>query len=656
MWYLLRRPLIAYKKPVNYLCKQCSRNIFRQNNNNKFYFLYKQKLRTDAYFYIIKRDAATSAAKSALPKGGKKFDKSEVKRLISLMKPEKWKLTGAIGLLFISSTVTMAVPFALGKVIDVIYTKDSAKMRENLNKLCLTLTGVFLLGAACNFGRVYLMNLSGQRITKNLREKVFKSIISQETAFFDRHRTGELINRLSADTSLVSQSVTMNISDGLRSTIMVVAGVSMMFYMSPQLAIVGLTVVPPVAGLAVVYGKFVRNITKSVQDTLADANNVAEERISNIRTVKSFSRETAEIARYRDKMETVFQLAKREALAKGIFYGMTGFSGNAIILSVLYYGGIMVSESNITVGNLSSFLLYAAYIGVSLGGLSNFYSEMNRGLGASSRLWELMDRVPQIPVTGGLIPSTEVKGEITFKDVIFSYPSRDQHRILNGLNLVLNSGKVTAVVGSSGSGKSTLAALLLRLYDPQGGQVMLDGKSVQEYDPVWLRGNIGTVSQEPVLFSGTIRENIIYGHHSPDSVTLDEIIAVAKESNSLNFIETFPDKFDTKVGEKGIMLSGGQKQRIAIARALIKKPKILLLDEATSALDAESEYLVQEALQRILKGRTVLTIAHRLSTIKSADVIAVLDKGQISDIGTYQELISKEGPFKNLIKHQAVSN
>ncbi|XP_054262814.1 ATP-binding cassette sub-family B member 10, mitochondrial isoform X2 [Macrosteles quadrilineatus] len=548
----------------------------------------------------------------------------------------------------------MSVPFALGKVIDIIYTEDSEQMKKNLNTLCLTLLGVFILGGLCNFGRVYLMNLSGQRITRALRERVFGSIVQQEVAFFDQNRTGELINRLSTDTSVVSDCVTMNISDGLRSTVMVCAGVSMMFYMSTELALVGLAIVPPIAAMAIVYGRFVRKITKNVQDSLAEATQVAEERIGNIRTVKAFSQEEREMLTYSDRMQHVLDLATKEALARGIFYGLTGLSGNVIILSVLYYGGVMVSDAHITVGSLSSFLLYAAYVGVSLGGLSSFYSELNRGLGASTRLWDLIDRVPSIPYKGGLVLPDPPKGNVVFDNVRFSYPARPDAPILQDLHLSIPSGKITAVVGSSGSGKSTLAALLLRLYDPQQGNVLLDGVPVSKYDPAWLRSHIGAVSQEPVLFSGTIRDNIIYGAEHPQAVSDNQVEWASREANAYNFItRDFPAGFDTKVGERGLMLSGGQKQRVAIARALIKNPRILLLDEATSALDAESEHLVQEALDRIMKGRTVLTIAHRLSTIKNADQIAVLSEGRVVEIGSYEQLMAEpEGAFQKLVRHQ----
>ncbi|PSN54806.1 ATP-binding cassette sub-family B member 10 [Blattella germanica] len=428
------------------------------------------------------------------------FKMPEIRRLLSLAKPEKWTLTGALCLLLVSSSITMAVPFCLGKVIDIIYTTDTSKMRDNLNKM-----SVLLLG---------------QRITQRLRELVFGSIVRQEVAFFDKNKTGELVNRLSADTSLVSQSVTMNISDGIRSTIMVAAGVSMM-------------------------------------DSLATATQVAEERIANIRTVKSFSQERKECDAYSNKIQRVLELAYKEALARGIFFGLTGFSGNVIVLSVLYYGGIMVSNSDLTVGKLSAFLLYAAYIGVSIGGLSSFYSEMNRGLGASTRLWELVDREPKIPLSGGLMPVNEPVGQISFQNVSFKYPSRPDTRIIQDLSLEIPPSSITAIVGASGSGKSTLAALMLRLYDPDNGVVSLDGNCLTHLDPLWLRKHIGTVSQEPVLFSCSIRENILYGAPNPSAVTEEQL-----EAN----------------------------------------PRILVLDEATSALDAENQIVVLDHGRVVEKG------------------------------------------------------
>ncbi|KAF5302768.1 hypothetical protein FQA39_LY01948 [Lamprigera yunnana] len=597
--------------------------------------------------------------------------KDEIVRLLSLAKPEACTLIGAITLLFISSAVTMAIPFSLGKILDIIYTSSDnlAEARIKMNKLCGILVSVFCIGALCNFGRVYLMSAAGYRMTQSLRLKVFSSVLRQEQGWFDSRPTGELINRLSLDTQLVGQALTSNISDGLRSTIMVLTGTGMMFYMSPELAFVGLAIVPPVAIVAVIYGRFVRQITKNVQDTLAEASQIAEERISNMRTVKTFSREPREIETYSNAVKKVLSLGYKESKARALFYGMTGFSGNAIIISVLYYGGVMVSSNAITVGNLSSFLLYAAYIGVSVGGLSSFYSELNKSIGAASRLWELIDRRPLIPIDGkfefltnylvillllgGITPVVPPEGHIAFKNIEFSYPSRNDIKIFNELELDITPGRTLAVVGHSGSGKSTLGALLLRLYDPIAGEIYLDGQDIKNLDPAWLRKHIGAVSQEPILFSSSIRDNILYGADEPENITEEQLLQVAREANVYEFVKQLPQGFNTLVGERGIMLSGGQKQRVAIARALIKNPKILLLDEATSALDAQSEYLVREALERVMKGRTVLTIAHRLSTIQSADLIAVIQNGQITEKGTYKDLMKIEnGAFRELVKHQ----
>ncbi|GJQ65040.1 hypothetical protein Trydic_g7194 [Trypoxylus dichotomus] len=583
-----------------------------------------------------------------------RLKRADLARLLSLAKPERWKLIGAVCLLFVSSTVTMAVPFSLGKILDIIYnsTNNIQDARKRLSNVCGILVAIFLLGAVCNFGRIYIMSTAGYRMTQALRLKVFSSILKQEQGFFDTRKTGELVNRLSADTQIVGQALSSNISDGLRSTVMVCAGTGMMFYMSPELALVGLAIVPPIAGVAVIYGRFVRKITKQVQDSLADATQVAEERIANIRTVKMFAQELKELSSYKDKIQKILTLGYSESKARAIFYGMTGLSGNIIIISVLYYGGVMISSQTISIGNLSSFLLYAAYIGVSVGGLSSFYSELNKSIGAASRLWDLVDRRPLISNTGGLIPKAPLEGSIQFTNIDFSYPSRPDTHVLKYLNLEIAPGTTVAVVGASGSGKSTLAALLLRLYDPVAGAVYVDGQDIRTLNPSWLRKHIGTVSQEPILFSCTICENILYGAENPEAVTEDELVRVAKEANVLEFTETLPQGFGTLVGERGVMLSGGQKQRVAIARALIKNPKILLLDEATSALDAHSEHLVREALERIMKGRTVLTIAHRLSTIQNADVIAVLQNGHIVEKGTYNELMAQNGAFKELIKHQ----
>jgi len=593
--------------------------------------------------------------------------KTELRRLLSLAVPEKYRLAAAMGLLIISSAVTMSVPFALGKIIDIIYNLDQLKssdqecqkiaIKDRLQKVCLGLTGVFVLGGLCNFGRVYLMRISGQNITANLRNKVFSSIARQETAFFDKNRTGELINRLSADCQLVSLTVTQQVSDGMRSSMMTLAGVGMMFYMSPQLAMVGLGIVPPVSLWAIYMGRKVRAVSKDVQDSLAASTEIAEEKLSNIRTVRAFAMENREIIAYAAKINDVLDKSYKEALVNAMFYGMTGLSGNLIIVTVLYYGGNLVTSDVLTVGNLASFVLYSAYVGIGLSGVSTFYAEVMKGLGASTRLWELVDKQTTIPISGGAVPAKPPSGHIEFKNVSFAYPTRKDVPILTGLNLSIPPNSVVAVVGGSGSGKSTLGSLLLRLYEPDSGKITLDGTDLTELDPSFIRKYIGTVSQEPVLFSTSIRNNITYGADDPSSVTQEQLETAAVEANAHKFISEFPEGYDTLVGERGVMLSGGQKQRVAIARAILKNPNVLLLDEATSALDSQSEHEVKIALERIMKGRSVITIAHRLSTIRNADTVAVLDNGKILEIGTFQELLGmKEGRFSRLVKQQLEDN
>ncbi|CAH2041340.1 unnamed protein product, partial [Iphiclides podalirius] len=582
--------------------------------------------------YLLKFDNTYSLwrSKTLYYKTAKRIDlkskSSEIKRLFSLAAPEKWTLTGAIGFLIVSSSVTIAVPFSLGKVLDIIYSSTND------------------LGA-------------GQRMTQSLRKKAYAAILRQEPAWFHKTSTGELVNRLSADTQLVGRNLSQNVSDGLRSLLMTVAGSGMMFYMSPSLATIGLCVVPPVSMLAVVYGRFVRNITRQLQTTLAETSELAEEKISNIKTVKAFSKEQKECESYAQRIENVLKLAYKESLAVGSFYGLTGLAGNSIIILVLYYGGSMVATEQLTVGHLTSFLLYAAYVGISIGGLSGFYTELNKGLGAATRLWEIMDRRPLIPVTGGLRPDTRPKGEVVLEGVTFSYQGAP---LIKGMDLRLTPGKSIALVGRSGCGKSTIASLIMRLYDPERGRILLDGVDIRELDPAWLRSHIGFVSQEPVLFSGSIKDNILYGaiddHEEmiENDGKVEPAWLVAARTAQLQEVGAARDGWLREVGAGGSQLSGGQKQRVAIARAVVKNPKILILDEATSALDSHSEYLVDKALKDISRDRTVLTIAHRLSTIQSADEVAVIDDGRVVERGPYSELMAREGGvFRELITHQA---
>lgn len=570
----------------------------------------------------------------------------------------------------------MAVPYGLGKILDTIYKdgKELTEAKKKLKQFCLVLIGVFLVGGVANFGRVYLFNrackylelsvpsdgqhltlsLSALRIVKSIREKLYGKMLNQEAAWFDTKGTGELINRLSTDAFKTGHSLSQNVSDGLRSLVMILTGSGMMVYTSLNLSLVSLGIVPCVAAMAIIYGRYLRNITRQVLDQLADTMKVGEERLSNVKTVKMFCREPQESLLLSSFLNRLLSLGYQETTAKAIFFGLTGLSGNILVMSVLYYGGNLVASGELTVGALTSFILYSGYVGVSMAKMSTFYSELNAGLGAAQRIWEIFDREPLAQNASNAVRPASLTGNIEFHAVDFRYPTRPQQAILKDLNLTIAANTSTAIVGKSGSGKSTIAGLLLRLYDPDAGLVTLDGRNLKEIDVNWLRTHIGAVNQEPVLFSGTIRENILYGVDEAQREKVD-FEAICKQACVYEFVERLPAKYETMVGQRGMMLSGGQKQRVAIARALAKDPQILLLDEATSALDASSEKYVRMALDSLAHGRTVLTIAHRLSTIRSADRILVLDGGRIVEAGSYEDLVTKPEfhIFRDLVKLQA---
>ncbi|XP_043660297.1 ATP-binding cassette sub-family B member 10, mitochondrial [Drosophila teissieri] len=602
-----------------------------------------------------KADAPTAVGAGIVP-APVKMGRSQFGRLLSLSKSEKWVLTAGIGCLIVSSAITMSVPLFLGKVIDVVFNKsgmDSAAMAK-LGEYSVLLFGIFVLGGCANFARVHLFGNASLRIVRNLRSRLYKSMLMQEVGWFDTKGTGELINRLSNDTLMVGTSLSQNVSDGLRSVAMIGVGTGMMVYTSPQLAAMSALVVPAMAGMAIVYGRYVRRITKVELDKYAEIMKFAEERFGNVKTVKTFCREQQEVAAFDGHLDEALQIGYKETRARAIFFGLTGFCGNFIIISVLYYGGTLVLQDSLTIGALTAFMLYAGYVAISMNGLSNFYSQLNKGIGAAERIWEILDRECSIPIDKGIVPLEKPVGEVGFQNVFFTFPTRPESAVLADFSLNLMPGTTTAVVGRSGSGKTTIALLMLRLYDPQGGSVLLDGIDLRTVNPQWLRNNIGAVSQEPVLFSSSIRENILYGANPGETPSPERLQQVVEDANVSQFTDQLPDGLDTLVGQRGMMLSGGQKQRVAIARALIKNPAILILDEATSALDAVSENLVQNALDNLIQGRTVLTIAHRLSTIRNADQIAVLSEGKIVEQGSYNELMGvQEGVFRELVASQA---
>lgn len=577
----------------------------------------------------------------------------EIWRLIKIARPEAKWLGVAFLFLLTSSSITMSIPFSIGKILDLA-TKDPSEGATlfglELNQFYMALAAVLTVGAAANYGRIIILRIVGERIVARLRSQLYRRTYVQNAEFFDANRVGDLLSRLSSDTVIVGKSITQNLSDGLRALVSGGAGFAAMAWVSLKLTSVLCLMFPPIALGAFIYGRMIRNLSRKIQRNLGTLTKIAEERLGNVRTSQAFAGEIQEVGRYNRQVKKIFALGKREAIISATFFSSSGFLGNMTILALLFSGGSMVRSGVISIGDLTSFLMYAAYSGSSLFGLSSFYSELMKGVGAASRLFELQDRKPTIPATVG----TKVKsaqGPIKFSNVSFAYPTRPAVAIFKGLDFEIPSGTNVAIVGPSGGGKSTIASLLLRFYNPTEGTITINGVDISTMNGKSLRRRIGMVGQEPVLMSGSIAENIAYGKpHASRS----EIIAAARKANC-QFISDFPDGLDTSVGARGAQLSGGQKQRIAIARALLKNPDILILDEATSALDAESETLVNSALAALLRGHnTTISIAHRLSTIKRSDHIIVLSSnGNVAETGTYNELSSNpESAFSKLMEWQ----
>jgi len=604
--------------------------------------------------------SARLSKEGAAGSGGAGF--GEIWRLIKIARPEARILGLAFIFLLISSSITMAVPFSIGKILDIA-TKGGAKTDDvpsdmssdmlfgfSITTFYVGLASVLALGAAANYGRIIILRIVGERIVARLRSKLFRQTYVQNAEFFDANRVGDLISRLSSDTIIVGKSITQNLSDGLRAFVSGAAGFSLMAWVSVKLTGVLGLMFPPVALGAFIYGRAIRNLSRKIQNNLGTLTKIAEERLGNVRTSQAFAGEILEVHRYNTQVRKIFELGKKESLISATFFSTTGLMGNMTILALLYIGGGMVSNGTITIGELTSFLMYTAYAGSSLFGLSSFYSELMKGVGAASRLFELQDRQPTISPTAGLAV-TSARGPIRFQNVSFGYPTRPAVSIFQDLNFEIPQGTNVAVVGPSGGGKSTIASLLLRFYVPTSGKILINGQDISEMNVKQLRRRIGMVSQEPLLYSGAIAENIAYGRpHASRS----EILRAARRANC-SFISDFPDGLDTPVGARGTQLSGGQKQRIAIARALVKEPDILILDEATSALDAESETLVNEALASLLKGsNTTISIAHRLSTIKRSDTIICLGSdGRVAEMGSYKDLSSRpDGAFTKLMEWQ----
>lgn len=566
-------------------------------------------------------------------------------RIFSLINLERVTLLWGLFFLIVSSVAGLVYPqFVRWMVDNVLSAKDYAL----LNKVVFGLFVALAVSMVAGNIRYYLFTLSGERIVLKLREQLYRSILKQEVAFFDFNRTGELMSRLSSDSSTLQNTVSVNISQGLRNLAQVIGGFAFMFYTSWKLSGILLIIIPPVAGMAFFFGRKIRGLSKTFQSMIAESSIVAEETISGLRTVKSFVQESNEVKRYEGALKNALAVARSRILVIAQFMTAAMVMGVTAICFVLWFGGREVIDGSLTAGELVQFLLYLFVVAFGVGSLGSLWGDLMSGIGASQRIFEIIEREPVFPDTGRTLSA--VHGEVEFSHVRFAYPTRADLDVLTDLSFSIRAGQVIAFVGMSGGGKSTIASLIPRFYDPSGGMISFDGVPITELKPSWLREQIGIVSQEPILISSTIAENIRYG--KPEA-TDAEVQEAARSANVLEFVNKFPEGFKTLVGERGIQLSGGQKQRVAIARALLKNPKLLILDEATSNLDTASEHLVQDALKVLMKGRTTIVIAHRLATVKDADSIFVISSGKIIQTGRHEVLAAdKDGLYFKLLQRQ----
>uniref|UniRef100_A0A672RT63 Mitochondrial potassium channel ATP-binding subunit n=1 Tax=Sinocyclocheilus grahami TaxID=75366 RepID=A0A672RT63_SINGR len=566
--------------------------------------------------------------------------------LWEFVRPQLLALIGAIILAFGAAALNIQIPLMLGDLVNVVarhMREQAGHYMRDIKAPAMKLLGLYGLQGLLTSGYIILLSRVGERVAADMRTTLFTSLLRQDVAFFDANKTGQLVNRLTSDIQEFKSSFKLVISQGLRSATQTVGCFVSLYVISPKLTGLTVVVLPCLVGAGALFGSFLRKLSRKAQEQVAKATGVADEALGNVRTVRAFAMEDRELEMYAAEVQK--SAVMNETLGTGIsvFQGLSNIVLNCIVLGTIFAGGSLMARNDMSPGDLMSFLIASQTV--------QRWECMVRGMSAGARVFEYLALEPTVPLTGGgRIPLKSLTGRVDFMNINFSYPTRPGNQILNNFNLTLPPYKTVAIVGESGGGKSTVAALLERFYEPNSGVVMLDGLDIRTLDPSWLRGHvIGFISQEPVLFGTSVMENIRFGK---PSATNAEVMAAAKQANAHNFITGFPDGYNTVVGERGVTLSGGQKQRIAIARALIKNPSVLILDEATSALDAESERVVQEALDRATTGRTVLIIAHRLSTIQGADLICVMSNGRIIEAGTHLGLLSKGGLYAELIKRQ----
>jgi subfamily B ATP-binding cassette protein MsbA len=550
-----------------------------------------------------------------------------------------------------SASIALAFPQIVRHLLDAAFISANGDL---LNKIALGLLALFAIQALLNFVQVYFLTSTSELVIAQLREDLFAHLVRLSPGFFTERRTGELTSRLSADTTVLQTVLSYNLSEFARQTLFLIGGIILLVITDSRLTATTLAVVPLVVGAAVVFGRALRKASTGVQDRIAEATGTADEAFSQIRTVQSYTAEAEEVRRYGAHLTEVIAAALRRARIRGTFFGILTFCGFGGVVAVLWQGGRQVLAGNLTAGALVSFLLYALYVAGAVGSLASLFGAYQEAVGAARRVFDLLATVSTVkdPVRPLKLPRP-LQGEIVVDDVRFNYnPALPE--VLQGVSLRIGAGEVVALVGPSGAGKTTVASLLPRFWDVSSGRITFDGVDIRDLSLSELRGAIGIVPQEPTLFSGTIRENIAYaalggGASAPSE---ESIRAAARAAHAVEFIERLPDGFDTRVGERGVKLSGGQRQRIAIARVFLKDPAFVILDEATSSLDTESERLVEQAMEDLLRARSTLIIAHRLSTVLRADRLVVIDRGVIVEEGRHQDLLASEGVYSRLYRGQ----
>ncbi|HUR30509.1 MAG TPA: ABC transporter transmembrane domain-containing protein [Saprospiraceae bacterium] len=571
----------------------------------------------------------------------------EVRSMISFIRPYRWHFFGGLVLLFLGSLIFMAFPRLAGELVDV--AAGNGKLGLTLNQIGLILIAILVLQGIMSYLRVIWFAVVSEKGMADVRSSIYQKLIGLPVFFFEKNRVGDLTSRISEDVNRLSMVFSTTLAELIRQVLILITGVIFLLVTTPKLSLTMLGTFPVIVVGAMFFGRFVRKLSRSRQKSLANTNTVVEETLQNINTVKAFTNETLEYNRYKNEMGDVVKTSLQLAKYRAIFASFIIIVLFGAIFFILWYGATMVQDNIMTTGQLVTFIAYTAIIGGSIGSLGNFYTEIVTALGGTERIREILNETTEVNVPL-MVNKPKVKGHIHFDNVYFEYPSRPEMPVLRGINMDIQPGEKIALVGQSGSGKSTIAALLMRLYPWQRGMITLDGHDISQMDLSSYRSVFALVPQEVLLFGGTIRENILYGNPSASE---EELLNAARISNSLEFIQSFPDGFQTIVGERGIKLSGGQRQRVAIARAVLRNPDILILDEATSSLDAESEKVVQEALERLLEGRTAIIIAHRLATIRNVDCIYVLEDGKIIEKGTHDELsLKEEGIYSALARLQ----